>query len=97
MRAQQHLLAFIRDILDFARVEAGHVRLDITSVPLNDVLQRVCVMIEPQMAAKKLTYECNVGLAISRQLARNLGGDLCVKSTDELGSVFTLELPRATG
>ena len=180
MRAQEHLLAVIRDILDFARVEAGHVRLDITNVPLNDVLQGVCVMIEPQMAAKKLGFECHVGeenavmrtdreravqillnlltnalkftdsgsvkvdcsanehrvslnvrdtgrgipadrvaqifepfvqvgrnpdearqgiglgLAISRQLARNLGGDLLVESTDGLGSVFTLELPRAT-
>jgi signal transduction histidine kinase len=179
MRAQQHLLAVIRDILDFARVEAGHVRLDITNVPLNDVMQAVCVMIEPQMAAKTLIFECEVGeeivimrtdreravqillnlltnalkftdsgsvkvdwsaneqrvsinvrdtgrgipadrvaqifepfvqvgrnpdearqgiglgLAISRQLARNLGGDLHVESTDGLGSVFTLELPRA--
>jgi signal transduction histidine kinase len=181
MRAQQHLLAVIRDILDFARVEAGHVRLDITNVPLNDVMQAVCVMIEPQMAAKKLVFECEIGeeivimrtdreravqillnlltnalkftdsgsvkvdwsaneqlvsinvrdtgrgipadrvaqifepfvqvgrnpdearqgiglgLAISRQLARSLGGELHVESTDRLGSLFTLELPRATG
>jgi len=179
MRAQQHLLAVIRDILDFARVEAGHVRLDITNVPLNDVMEAVCVMIEPQMAAKKLIFECEIGeeivimrtdreravqillnlltnalkftdsgsvkvdwsaneqrvsinvrdtgrgipadrvgqifepfvqvgrnpdearqgiglgLAISRQLARNLGGDLHVESTDGVGSVFTLQLPRA--
>jgi signal transduction histidine kinase len=179
MRAQEHLLAVIRDILDFARVEAGHARLDVTDVQLSDVLRSVCVMIEPQMAAKQLTFECNVGeenavmrtdreravqillnlltnalkftdsgrvevdcssneqrvsinvrdsgrgipadrvaqifepfvqvgrdadearqgiglgLAISRQLARNMGGDLHVDSTDGVGSVFTLELPGA--
>src|SRR5258705_2333444 len=181
LRAQQHLLTVIRDILDFARIEAGHVRFDMADVALNDVLTGVSVMIEPQMTAKKLEYECHaspasvairtdreravqiilnlltnalkftdagsvhldwsadgqrvsihvrdtgrgippdrvaqifepfvqvgrnpdearqgigLGLAISRQLARNLGGDLRAESTEGVGSVFTLELPRARG
>jgi PAS domain S-box-containing protein len=36
-----------------------------------------------------------VGLAISRDLARGMGGDLTVRSTVGAGSVFTVELPRA--
>jgi signal transduction histidine kinase len=36
-----------------------------------------------------------LGLAISRQLARNMGGDLLAESVEGEGSVFTVELPRA--
>jgi signal transduction histidine kinase len=36
-----------------------------------------------------------LGLAISRDLARAMGGDLIVESEVERGSRFTLVLPRA--
>jgi signal transduction histidine kinase len=180
LRAQQHLLGLVSDILDFAQIEAGHMRLEIADVPVNDVLSGVGAMIEPQVIAKGLKYECIVGpgnvtmrtdrervvqillnlltnaikftdsgsvridwtaddqrvainvrdtgrgipadrvaqifepfvqitgdaketrqgiglgLAISRELARNLGGDLRAESSLGAGSVFILELPRAT-
>jgi signal transduction histidine kinase len=36
-----------------------------------------------------------LGLAISRDLARGMGGDLMLASVDGAGSTFTLTLPRA--
>jgi PAS domain S-box-containing protein len=41
------------------------------------------------------TEGVGLGLAISRELARGMGGDLSVESASGEGSVFTLSLPRA--
>ena len=54
MRSQRHLLSVINDILNFARLEAGHVEYHITTVRANDLLGDLESLIRPQLAAKQL-------------------------------------------
>jgi len=54
MRSQRHLLSVINDILNFARLEAGHVEYRIANVRVNDLLGDIESLIRPQLAAKQL-------------------------------------------
>jgi len=56
MRSQRHLLSVINDILNFARLEAGHVEYRITNVPAADLLGDLESLIRPQLAAKRLEF-----------------------------------------
>ena len=178
-RSQQHLLGIINDLLNFSRIEAGHLTYDLQYVPLSEILHAVHDMVEPLAAAKSLATEwpkdvraliyvdrakteqillnlltnaikftptggriavaCRVnrrvasievtdtgigipsenldtifepfvqvgrthssahegaglGLAISRDLARGMGGELTAASMLGEGSTFTVTLPRA--
>ena len=59
-RNQLHLLSLINDILNFAKIEAGRVRLDLRDVSMNEALGELEALIAPQLLEKKIryTYEC---------------------------------------
>jgi PAS domain S-box-containing protein len=66
-RAQQHLLGLINDVLNFARLEAGKIALDLRDVPLVEVLDEVEALIEPQAADRGILYgrgECDAGVVV---------------------------------
>ena len=69
-RSQRHLLRLINDVLNLARIEAGRVDYATERVRLSDVVASVIPMVEPQMAAKDMRYECEVPAAIEAKADR---------------------------
>jgi len=55
-RSQRHLLSLINDILNFAKIEAGHVALEVRPVPVYALLRDVEPLVAPQLRAKALRY-----------------------------------------
>lgn len=56
-KSQRHLLGIVNEVLNLARIEAGHVEYHISDVPLSAVIADVTSMIEPQIAEHSLSYE----------------------------------------
>ena len=56
-RSQTHLLGLINDVLNFARIETGHVSFAVEDVPVDELLAEVETLIAPQVGAKGLAYE----------------------------------------
>jgi signal transduction histidine kinase len=60
-RSQRHLLSLINDILNFAKIEAGHVDLVLRPVALAEVLAGVEPLVAPQLRAKAQRYTDDSG------------------------------------
>ena len=56
-RSQRHLLSLINDVLNFAKLEAAHVRYSIRAVPIRDSISALDALIAPQVTTKQLRYE----------------------------------------
>ena len=59
-RSQRNLLSLINDILNYAKLEAGHVEFAMAKVPLHPLLADIEPLITPQLRAKLLTYSYSV-------------------------------------
>lgn len=60
-RAEDHLLALINDILSYAKIEAGRLTVEVTEVPVNEMLAELRLLVAPQLDAKGLRYEFRPG------------------------------------
>jgi signal transduction histidine kinase len=55
---QQHLLSLIDDVLSFARIEAGRLKVDIETILVHDVLENLEALIRPDLQKKELSFSC---------------------------------------
>jgi hypothetical protein len=181
IRSQTYLLSLINDVLNFAKIESGHLQVDATEVAIGPIVSGMSDFVQPQLRERGLEFTCEscgpevrvradqekvqqillnllsnalkftpvggtialrclgadersvvvsvqdngpgiaaeklesifepfvqvdrrykreqegigLGLAISRELARAMGGDLAVSSVEGEGSRFELRLMRA--
>jgi len=78
-RNTRHLLSLINDILNFAKLEQGHLEFRIADVPVDAIVGELQEMIGPQCRAKSMTLDCTdcSGIALAdperlRQILLNL-------------------------
>ncbi|HVE79244.1 MAG TPA: PAS domain-containing protein [Gemmatimonadaceae bacterium] len=55
-RSQRHLLGLINDVLNFAKLEAGHVEYRLADVPVRTALDALEPLVAPQLRAKSLRF-----------------------------------------
>ena len=55
-QAQDHLLALVNMILDFAKLEGGPVELAMAEIPVEETLRAAEALVAPQFAKKGITY-----------------------------------------
>lgn len=55
-RSERHLLGLINDVLNFARIDAGHLDLEIGTASVHEVLGALEALVAPQLRARQLTY-----------------------------------------
>jgi signal transduction histidine kinase len=66
--SQRILLRLVNDVLNFAKLESGHITIDVVDVGVRDALRAVEPLIAPQLMSRSLTFHselCDAGLRAS--------------------------------
>ncbi len=58
---QLHLLQLVNELLDLGKIESGRIALSLDAVPVQQVVESVYTMIEPQIDGSKLKLEVDPG------------------------------------
>jgi signal transduction histidine kinase len=94
-KSQRYLLSLINDILNFAKIESGHVSFDVREVCLEPLLRRIETFVQPQLTAKGITYHwqpenCQLDVLVdedkTQQILLNLLSN-AIKFTPECGRI----------
>jgi signal transduction histidine kinase len=94
-RSQRHLLSLINDILNFAKLEAGRVDLEIEPVELRGVLGSLEALVMPLLRAKNIRYDdrgraCDAVILADEEKVRQILLNLlsnAIKFTAEGGAI----------
>jgi PAS domain S-box-containing protein len=70
-RSQKHLLRLINEVLNLARIEAGHVEYVLEDVRVPELLEGVWPLVEPQLAERKLSYDAEAGSRLAVRADRD--------------------------
>ena len=71
--SQQHLTAIITQVLEFARIEAGHISLEIANISVADAMSTAGDLIDGQMREKELNFNstgCEKDIAVKADRQR---------------------------
>jgi signal transduction histidine kinase len=94
-RSQRHLLSLINDILNFAKIEAGHIAIENEPLKIARIMNGLKEFVDPQLREKALSFsvvnECDDGTALGdedkvRQILINLLSN-AIKFTAEHGTI----------
>jgi signal transduction histidine kinase len=59
-RSEQHLLALVNDVLNFAKLETGRVEYEIRDVSVHELFEAVRAIIEPQLVGRGLSFDVDI-------------------------------------
>ncbi len=101
LKAAQHLLSLINEVLDLAKIESGHIELSLEPVEMTQLVSECLALVQPMAAARAITLktqEGTAGTAISviadrvrlRQVLLNLLSNAIKYNHDQGGVVVAL-------
>jgi signal transduction histidine kinase len=94
---QRLLLALINDVLNFAKLEAGHVEFETTQVPLHESLSAMEGLVMPQLIDRSLHYEYkpvdpNLTVFVDREKLQQVVLNLLANAIKYTGNNGSIEL-----
>ncbi len=68
LKGGRHLLQLINEVLDIARVEAGHIELSLEAVALTEVVSEACTLVSPLLAERGIALNIDAATLDSRHV-----------------------------